>query len=147
MASPCSRKADKYSSPEEVALFLPSMLTSLFLPLLEVDAATGIICTARHCASYFPKDYCLWPLPLGQSWYHSRRPWLQRLTGRRGGNHHSPSNPLSLLWEWEDLLTGHQSAHCFSLSSISVSSLSHAPIKLHNKPHSATSASESQSEA
>lgn len=108
------------------AVFLPSIQTSLFLPPLKVNAATGIICTACHCGSYFPKDYCLWPLPLGQSWYHSRRPWLQRLTGRRGGNQHSPSNPHSLLWEWEDLLTGHHSTHCFSLSSISVSSLSHA---------------------
>lgn len=97
-----------------------------FNPPRKVDAAIGIVSTACHCGSYFPKDYCLWPLPLGQSWYHSHRPWLQRLTVRRGGNHHSPSNPHSLLWEWEDLLTGHHSAHRFSLSSISVSSLSHA---------------------
>lgn len=72
---------------EEVTVFLPSIQTSTrFLSPSERECSRWHHpCTACHCGSYFPKDYCLWPLPPGQSWYHPRRPWLQWLTGRRGG--------------------------------------------------------------
>lgn len=70
---------------EEVTVFLPSIQTSTRPPPERECSRWHHLCTACHCGSYFPKDYCLWPLPPGQSWYHSRRPWLQRLTGRRGG--------------------------------------------------------------
>lgn len=117
------------------AVFLSSILTSLLLPPLKVDAATGIICTACHCASYFPKDYCLWPLPLGQSWYHSGSPWLQRLTGRCGGNHHSPS---FLFYENERIfspaITPLAASHFFPF----LSPLCPTPIKLHGKARSTT---------
>lgn len=85
--------------------------------------------TTCHCGPHFPKDYCHWPLPFGQSRCHSRCPWLQWLAGRCEGNRYSLSNPYSHIWEREspvDLLTTHHSSQLFSLSFISVCSLSHA---------------------
>lgn len=57
--------------------------------------------TTCHCVAHFPKDYCHWPLPFGQSWHHSHSPWLQWLAGHHGGNRYSLSNPYSPIWEIE----------------------------------------------
>lgn len=62
-------------------------------PVWEVEQLPASPSTANHCGAHFPKDYCHWSLPFGQSWHHSYCPWLQWLAGQRGGNRHSHSNP------------------------------------------------------
>ncbi len=115
------------SSPTSTLFFPP--LWKVMEPLLSSPSTTC------HCGPHFPKDYCHWPLPFGQSWHHSHCPWLQWLAGQRGGNRYSLSTPYSHIWEKDssvDLLTSHHSSHFFSLSFISVCSLSHAG-QLHNR--------------
>lgn len=92
----------------------------------------------HHCGSHFPKDYCHWPLPFGQSWHHSHCPWLQQLAGQPVGNRHSLSNPYSHIWE----LSG--SSHRPSLLSLPLflSVLSPMPVSCTTGPFSSVSLSQ-----
>lgn len=117
-------------------LFISSPCVTSIPPLWKVvEPLPSSLSTTCHCGPHFPKDYCHWPLPFGQSWHHSRCPWLQWLAGHRGGNRYLLSNPYSHIWVKEssaDLLTIHHSSHFSSLSFIPVCSLSHAG-QLHNR--------------
>lgn len=82
--------------------FSPLLSPSIFPPPLwkVMEPLPSSLSTARHCGPHFPKDYCHWSLPFGQSWHHSHCAWLQWLAGQRGGNRHSLSNPHSHIWEF-----------------------------------------------
>lgn len=131
-----SRWPKRFKSAERKRKLLCDIYSCFFSLGTEqvMEPLPSSVSTTCHCGPHFPKDYCYWALPSGQSWHHSHCPWLQWLAGQRGGNRYSLSNPYSHIWERDssvDLLTTHHSSHFTSPSFVSVCSLSHAG-QLHN---------------